>query len=530
MRKIYLFLMMFFAFTCFSMAQTIENFESLKMNLMLADAPAEDLSSLTVVPNPDKTDVNPSINCVEFLRDKDGVLWDGFYATLSTPVDLTENKYVHVKVWKPRISPVMFKLEGAVNLEIGPINPQTLTNAWEELVFNFSTLSGSYSKIVFTPDRVDPVTLTADATIYFDDFYINNDPAVGSAPVQMMEDYETIALNILRNGAADLSEMTIEPNPDKSGLNLSDYVVKFLRDKDGYPYDGFFSTLPAVIDVTTNKFVHIKVWKSRISSLKFKIEGGTAGTVEIPSMSPQTKINEWEDIVFDFSAKTGTYPIIAFLPDFEDPLTLTGDITMYFDDIVLNNNSNSAVEPKQVINVDMTTSGMTAGSKVWIAGAFGGVHGTWAEPGTIPENEMLDPDGDGIYTITLPLSDGVYEFKFFWGNKWEHGDPVAGGNRVYTVMGNNTLHYVWNVGYTSAKQLSDASFRVFPNPVINSVTIQSADMKKLTVSDLLGRTLKTYQLQNENSKVIDMNNFRSGIYFISVETSKGNFSSKLIKN
>ncbi|MBK6344533.1 MAG: hypothetical protein IPF68_01145 [Bacteroidales bacterium] len=79
-------------------------------------------------------------------------------------------------------------------------------------------------------------------------------------------------MNYLLGGAEDLSSMTILPNPDKSGINISDYVIKFNRDKDGVPWGGFWSALPAVIDVTTNKFVHVKVWKPRVSMLKFKIE------------------------------------------------------------------------------------------------------------------------------------------------------------------------------------------------------------------------------------------------------------------
>ena len=92
--------------------------------------------------------------------------------------------------------------------------------------------------------------------------------------------------------------------------------------------------------MTTNKYMHVKVWKPRISPLHFKIEGGAAGNLEIPSMAPQNDINVWEDMVFDFTSKTGAYPTISFMPDFEDPLTLTEDITIYFDDIILNNDPN----------------------------------------------------------------------------------------------------------------------------------------------------------------------------------------------
>jgi hypothetical protein len=138
-------------------------------------------------------------------------------------------------------------------------------------------------------------------------------------------------------GANDLSTFTLIPNPDKTGINKSDYVMKFHRDMDGVPWGGFWSALPAPADVTTNKYVHVKVWKPRISPIKFKLEGGAAGNLEAPSIFPQTKTNAWEDIVFDFSSKTGTYPIMAFMPDFNDPVNLTGDIDIYFDDIIINN-------------------------------------------------------------------------------------------------------------------------------------------------------------------------------------------------
>jgi hypothetical protein len=308
-----------------------------------------------------------------------------------------------------------------------------------------SVVSGEYVKIVLIPDFESPLTLTEDIVLYFDDLYVNDDPTVGSAPVQVMEDYETIPLNYLLGGADDQSYMELIPNPDISGVNLSPYVIHFLRDMNGVPWGGFWSALPTAIDVTDNKYVHVKVWKPRITPLRFKIEGGAAGTIEIESMYPQTLTNAWEDIVFDFSEKTGTYPIIAFLPDFEDPLTLTEDIDIYFDDIILNNDPNPIMPPAQTISVDMTESGMTAGEPVWIAGALGGIYGTWNEPGTNPNNEMLDPDADGIYSITLSLPEGLVAFKFFWGMGWNNGDPAPGGDRTLQLENTMNVLYKWGV-------------------------------------------------------------------------------------
>jgi hypothetical protein len=343
MKKFTIAFMLFLAFACLARAQVIEDFESIPMNVMTSGA--SDQSYFQVMANPDPTGINTSGMVCMFLRDKDGIPWGGFYSPLPTPVDVTTNKYIHVKVWKPRISPVHMKLEAgtSANVEITPINPQTVVNGWEELVFDFSATTGTYNTLTFMPDFEDPVTLTEDITIYFDDFYVNNDPTVGSAPVQLIEDYEHIGLNYMLGGADDNMSMTVIPNPDQSGINMSYYVVKFLRDKDGVPWSGFWSTLPTPVDVTTNKYVHVKVWKPRISPIHFKLEGGDAGTLEQTSTGPQTMTGTWEDMVFDFSSKTGTYPTIAFMPDFEDPVTLTEDIIIYFDDILVNDDPNPIV-------------------------------------------------------------------------------------------------------------------------------------------------------------------------------------------
>ena len=160
---------------------------------------------------------------------------------------------------------------------------------------------------------------------------------VGFSRAQLVTDFEVIQMNLMLGGSTDLSTMTVVPNPDPTGINTSNWVVKFVRDKDGVPWGGFLSTLALPVDVTVNKYVHVKVWKPRISPIKFKLQGGTAGDLETFSTAAQTSTGAWEEMVFDFSSKTGTYPTISFMPDFEDPLTLTDDIVIYFDDIMVNN-------------------------------------------------------------------------------------------------------------------------------------------------------------------------------------------------
>lgn len=537
MRKITLLIALMFTMG-FSMAQTIENFESLQMNLFSGGANG----SLTIIPNPDPSGINTSTNVVKMVRGFDGDPWAGWYATTDTPIDVTANRYVHIKVWKPRISPLVFKYEGAVNSgDVFPINPQTAINQWEELVFDMSVVSGEYVKIVLIPDFETPLTLTEDITLYFDDLYVNDDPTVGSAPVQVIEDYEYIPMNYMGNAnPPDESTLQVVPNPDQSGLNLSDHVVKFVRDKDGVPWGGFWSALPTPIDITTNKYMHVKVWKSRISPIKFKIEGGGAGSVEFFSTIPQGLVNQWEDMVFDLSAYTGTHPTIAFMPDFEDPLTLTEDIVIYFDDFILNNEANPFVElPKLTINVDMSDAGLAEGQAVYIAGALGGIYGTWNEPGTNPNNEMLDPDGDKIYSITIQRDFGNLDFKFFKGTGWNGGDPVQmpgldAGNRNYVFAEPANITYKWGLGGLLSVPTNPLieKIKMYPNPVSNLLVIEhGVSIKEVTITSMLGQKVGTYQLNDNGRATINTNDLSNGLYFVTFYGNDGTrLVHKLIKN
>lgn len=530
MRKITFLIALLFTFSI-SMAQVVENFESLKMNAFDVGANG----STSVVANPDKSGINTSEYVGKMVRGADGQPWAGWYATLATPVDVTANKYVHIKIWKPRISPVVFKYErdGANSGDVYSDNPQALVGQWEELVFNMGAVEGvggDYVKIVLIPDFESPLTLTEDITLYFDDFYVNNDPTVGSAAVQIMEDFEHIPLNIMLGGADDLSTMTLVPNPDPSGLNLSSHVIKYHRDKDGVVYGGFYSGTP--VDLTTNKYMHVKVWKPRISPLKFKIESGTGSNFEWPSTLPQTEVNTWVDYVFDFSENTGVFPTIVFMPDFEEPLTLTEDIEIYFDDFILSDNPNPFTIPQLVLNVDMTEAGDLTDVPVYLSGAFGGNYGTWTEPGTNPILEMLDPDGDKIYSITIFVPDGTYEFKFFKGANWDGGDPV--GNRVLQYEGDMKVSYKWNVQGALGVPQNPLVNKIimYPNPVSNELIINtSIAIKEVTITSMLGQMVGTYQINGIGRNSINTADLSNGLYIVTFYGKDGSRQiQKLIKN
>jgi hypothetical protein len=73
----------------------------------------------------------------------------------------------------------------------------------------------------------------------------------------------------------------------------------------------------------------------------------------------------------------------------------------------------------------------------------------------------------------------------------------------------------------------ELSLKVYPNPTINSLTIESAETpQSIEIYDITGQL----QLSNNNSKVIITNTLESGIYIIKVNIGNQVFNQKVLKN
>jgi hypothetical protein len=313
----------------------IEDFELITVN-ELSNTPYPS-DSIYVVDNPDPTGVNTSTRVLKMVRSKDGAVWAGFWSTLSSKFDMTDYKYVSVDVWKPRISVIKFKVEGGTtdptSFELESTSPQTKTDEWERINFHFPDATGEYATIAMLLDFIEEVG-DEDIILYVDNIVFRAEAAGGDSMV--IEDFQSLALNQMGNSTYPNDSLKIVPNPMIDEVNPSAKVLRFARSSAGDPWAGFFSTLPEPLDMTTNKYIHMKVWKPRISTIKFKIEGGTTtpSSFELESTAPQATMDAWEQMVFYFPEATGTYPTIAAMPDFSDPVDLTEDIVIYIDDIV----------------------------------------------------------------------------------------------------------------------------------------------------------------------------------------------------
>lgn len=164
----------------------------------------------------------------------------------------------------------------------------------------------------------------------------------------IIEDFEDpevyIPLNNMTGGnVSDEEVYQVVANPDPGEMNSSDYVLQFIRAHDGVTFAGFWSSVFEPLVMDDMKYTHYQVWKPRVSPLRFKVEGSDqTDNFEFESMEPQELTEEWENITFHYPDAAGSYPIIAVMPDFADPVDLDENITIYLDNIIL---SNSAEDP-----------------------------------------------------------------------------------------------------------------------------------------------------------------------------------------
>ena len=133
--------------------------------------------------------------------------------------------------------------------------------------------------------------------------------------------------------------LEIVNNPDMSGMNTSSTVAKFTARLTGQPWAGCESLHGADIGTfsinASNSTIKIMVWKTVISDVGIKLvkpDGWSLGEIKVPN----TLVNEWEELTFDFSSQVQDgYDQIVVFPDF-DLNGRTQENVIYFDNLTFN--------------------------------------------------------------------------------------------------------------------------------------------------------------------------------------------------
>ena len=294
----------------------------------------------------------------------------------------------------------------------------------------------------------------------------------------------------------------IVANPNTTGINASPNVIKMTTLVTGQPWAGFESLHPGSVppgpsDIgvftlnASNAIVKLMVYKSVISDVgvKFATASG-ASTGELKK--PNTLINQWEELTFDFSSQIGNtnntnIDQIIIFPDFNSRST---DNDCYIDNVTLGSGTTI-----QNMNVKFAIQNVDS-LPVY-------VFGNWNNWSNFPGTPMVFNTATGNYEITIPLaSNSTVEYLYVNGNlsketlnsTW----PCTNGNAQYTnrvaILGavDTTICNQWEtcsacfpLALNNAKNENVSIFLNSQFIRINATNISQFD--QLEIFDLVGK-------------------------------------------
>lgn len=220
--------------------------------------------------------------------------------TLPAALDLSVYNQFKVKMWAPKNTELLFKLEGGGNFKEIRKNI-AVAKKWQEYTFDFSSVADvtTLNKItmVFSPGITN-----APDTFYVDDIvaFPQGACAGATADPDIIDDFDCNRNAVYDNG---WDSLTVVKNPAMGVDNPSLRVGRFGDPSGtGTEYAALVVDYENPIDLSTRNQFGLKLWAPKTGDLLLKIEGGS-GPKEIHV--PVTETNKWVSYSVDFSAQLG---------------------------------------------------------------------------------------------------------------------------------------------------------------------------------------------------------------------------------
>lgn len=300
---------------------------------------------IKVVNNPHLTPDNGSLKVGEYTDPGGpGTEFAGIGIEFPQSPDLTVYNHLQMQVWAPSANvPFLFKLEGG-SPAVEIFDTLKTANTWYKFDVDFSKSIGTNNtKLVIF---VNVLSATGGGTYYIDNIKWSRAGYNGC-----IDDHEAPGTTIPKftyfaNGHLETEayQFEIVSNPASGGINTSSKVGKFVKASDGLPFAGMYADLEAPIDWKGVKTIKGKVLMDHIGNFGVKVEGSQTGAPALELKVPNTKINTWEELSYDFSTvpDNGEYKRLTLFFDLGIDATGT-DVTSYFDDLVIGNGNCSIV-------------------------------------------------------------------------------------------------------------------------------------------------------------------------------------------
>jgi hypothetical protein len=191
---------------------------------------------------------------------------------------------------------------------------------------------------------------------------------------------------------------------------------------------------------------------------------------------------------------------------------------LYFYTLVITKNPNDYIPV--TFNVDMSSAtGFSAGiDHVYISGSMN----AWAEPGTDNYYLLSHIGEDLVYSTSIYLGPGNYDYKFFINSGWdgaEWGDDIP--DRSFEVVDSAVdLYDVWGDQVTNVSKLLQ-NLKIFPNPAVDHIYITgTVVMEKIQLFNLKGQIVYMQEC-TQNHYILNTSGLHSGFYLLQITSLEG---------
>ncbi len=211
-------------------------------------------------------------------------------------------------------------------------------------------------------------------------------------------------------------DVAVVDNPVKDEVNPSNKVWEWKRydaESSNVNWAGFYATLKNEIPNGYHR-IEVKYLRTNATSqLRIKCEG--AVTKEIDPVTPASKTNEWETMVFDLTEnEIKNIKIFSMFPDYYEPIDPTA--VTYIDDIkIIYDESIIPPSPTSLVLFDNSADDRF----------YDQSFSTKTAPSTLVQEHWEGfglPDGDKLPVVTEPVKAGANALKLQWksaeGGSW----------------------------------------------------------------------------------------------------------------
>ncbi|RKS95714.1 hypothetical protein BC952_1414 [Flavobacterium limicola] len=262
-------------------------------------------------------------------------------------IDVSGMEFLHMDVWTADLQKLETSLISKTNGE-KPVVKNLVANQWNSIDIPISAFTSQGLTVADIFQLKFVGTPWAEGSVFIDNIYFYKAP---TALIEMPIDFESTTLTYpwAGFGAADFSgiPVSVVTNPDKTGNNVSNKVVKIEKTAGAQVWAGASLNLDSKVDFSKGTKVNVNVWSPKAGAkilLKMEVstspkDGNNNPTVFVEVEATATVANSWQVITFDLTTSSSfntanAYDRVILFPDFNVGGTGT---SYYFDDIKQSN-------------------------------------------------------------------------------------------------------------------------------------------------------------------------------------------------